>query len=235
MSGPIHLLIVDDEPSIREPLCENLQANGFITTSAQDAAQARILLAEKTFDLIVLDRMMPGEDGVSLCGYIRQEIGTPVILLTAMAEEEDRINGLEGGADDYLAKPFNPRELIARIRSVLHRSQSYSPPALTKVKFGDWTLDLVQGELSRSDGVVETLSSGELDLLRVFIAAPNETLSRDKILSQTKGREAFPFERSIDVMISRLRHKIEETPSDPSLIKTIWGGGYRFTPKVLPL
>jgi len=176
---------------------------------------------------------MPGEDGLSLCRDIMANKKIPIILLTALADEADRIMGLEIGADDYVTKPFSPRELIARIRSVLRRSATQI--ALTRARvfqFDRWVLDFDKGELTGQGGVIETLSSGELSVLKVFIQNPKQTLSRDDILSRTKGREAFPFERSIDVMVSRLRKRIELEPSHPEIIKTVWGGGYRFNCEV---
>jgi len=231
-----HILVVDDQKSIVRPLLKNLEINGFRATGAETASRARALMKRNAFDLIILDIMMPGENGLSLCRYLRAETEIPVILLTAMAEEEDVILGLEVGADDYLTKPFNPRELVARIRSVLRRAESNVRIAPSRqFKFGGWTLDVDRSELTRSDGLVETLSTGELEVLKVFVASPFVTLSRDDILSRTKGREALPFERSIDVMVSRLRQKVETSKSSPDYIKTIWGGGYRFAIDVTPL
>lgn len=230
-----HILVVDDQASIVRPLLRNLETNGFRATGAETASRARALIKRNAFDLVILDIMMPGEDGLSLCQHLRAETEIPVILLTAMADDDDVILGLEVGADDYLTKPFNPRELIARIRSVLRRAQSgVRIKPSRRFGFGDWTLDIDRSELTRADGLVETLSTGELEVLKVLIAAPFVTLSRDDILNRTKGREALPFERSIDVMVSRLRQKIEPSKSNPDYIKTVWGGGYRFNVAVTP-
>lgn len=224
-----HILVVDDQASIVRPLLRNLESNGFRATGAETASRARALMKRNAFDLIILDIMMPGEDGLSLCRFLRAETDIPVILLTAMADDDDIILGLEVGADDYLTKPFNPNELVARIRSVLRRAQSNARITPSRqFRFGDWSLNIDRSELTRTDGLVETLSTGELDVLKVFIAEPFVTLSRDDILNRTKGREALPFERSIDVMVSRLRQKIEPSKSSPDYIKTVWGGGYRF-------
>ncbi len=224
-----HILVVDDEPDIRDALCEQLERNGFSVTPAADAKQAREELAANSIDLIVLDIMMPGETGLSLCKSLSETSETPVILLTALADDTDRIIGLEIGADDYVTKPFNPRELVARIRSVLRRSSKQpSIKDICKTKFGMWELNLETGELFSEDKGIVTLSTGELRLLKVFIEHAGQTLSRDDLFNLTKGRDGFAFERSVDNMISRLRRKIEADPSQPAHIKTVWGDGYRF-------
>lgn len=224
-----HILVVDDQPDIRGPLCEHLERNGFSTTPAADARQARAALDATPIDLVVLDIMMPGETGLSLCKSLSETSETPVILLTALADDTDRIIGLEIGADDYVTKPFNPRELVARIRSVLRRSSRKQPAQdLRHIAFGRWRLDSETGELLGEDDVITTLSTGELRLLKAFIDHAGETLSRDDLFNMTKGREGFAFERSIDNMISRLRRKIEVDPASPAHIRTIWGDGYRF-------
>ena len=231
-----HILVVDDENSIRIPLCKNLEKNGFRVQGAVNAFKARELMRRNHFDLIILDIMMPGEDGLTFCKDILKNNETPIILLTALAGETDRIIGLEMGADDYVSKPFSPRELVARIRSILRRSVSQVPKISSRIfKFDDWIIDFDRAELTDKNGVIETVSSGELALLKVLIENPQQTLSRDDILSRTKGREAFPFERSIDVMISRIRKRIEVDSSNPEIIKTIWGGGYSFNANVTPL
>lgn len=225
------ILVVDDEADIRDPLCEHLNRNGFTSIAARDAYQARHFLSVHSIDLIVLDIMMPGESGLSLCRFISETSATPVILLTALTNETDRINGLEIGADDYLSKPFNPRELVARIRSVLRRSRSDTKKYTRSnrdIQFGRWSLNIHSGELNRSDDIIITLSTGELRLLRVFLDNIGRTLSRDELFNLTKGREGFAFERSVDNMVSRLRRKIEKDPSNPSHIITIWGDGYQF-------
>lgn len=224
-----HILVVDDQPDIRDALCEHLERNGFSATPAADAMQARELLNAGPVDLVVLDIMMPGETGLSLCKSLSETSETPVILLTALADDTDRIIGLEIGADDYVTKPFNPRELVARIRSVLRRTSKQSPSQETRnIVFGPWKLDVESGELFSDDSGIVTLSTGELRLLKVFVEHAGETLSRDDLFNLTKGRDGFAFERSIDNMISRLRRKIEIDPSHPTYIKTVWGDGYRF-------
>jgi two-component system OmpR family response regulator len=224
-----NILVVDDQPDIREALCEHLIRNGMEAVPAANTTEARQILDQGKIDLVVLDIMMPGETGLSLCKSISETSQTPVILLTALADDTDRIIGLEIGADDYVTKPFNPRELLARIRSVLRRSKGSAPAKPDRyASFGTWRLDTQTGELSRSDNVIISLSTGELRLLTVFLENAGHTLSRDDLFNLTKGREGFAFERSLDNMISRLRRKIETDPSNPDYIKTVWGDGYRF-------
>ena len=223
------ILVVDDQHDIRDALCEQLERNGFTAFSAANAAIARECLAKNSIDLVVLDIMMPGETGLSLCRSISETSGTPVILLTALADDTDRIVGLEIGADDYVTKPFNPRELVARIRSVLRRAAKQQPTHdLRNLTFGPWRLDTESGELVRDGQAIITLSTGELRLLKVFVENAGKTLSRDDLFNLTKGRDGFAFERSVDNMISRLRRKIEVDPASPTYIKTVWGEGYRF-------
>jgi two-component system OmpR family response regulator len=187
-------------------------------------------------DLIVLDLMLPGEDGLTLCRNLRAKSRIPIIMLTAMGEETDRIVGLEMGADDYLAKPFNPRELLARIKAVLRRVAQAPAPVPVEggavLEFAGWTLDRDRRELQRPDGILVPLTSGEYELLAVFATHPGRVLSRDQLLDLARGREAQPFDRSIDVQVSRLRRKIEAEPQAPRLIKTVRNGGYTFTPNV---
>ncbi len=232
MDGKPHILVVDDHRDIRELVGRYLAKNGFRTSTAEDAEAARTVLRNGAVDLVVLDIMMPGEDGLSLCRHLRESTLVPVILLTAMAEETDRIVGLEIGADDYLTKPFNPRELLARIRSVLRRTQALPPsrePNRDGVyRFAGWTLDPARRELTDADGVAVPLSTGEFRLLVAFLDRPGVVLSRDQLLDITRGREAVPFDRSVDNQVSRLRRKIEPDPKVPVLIKTVWGGGYSF-------
>jgi len=227
-----HILVVEDARDIREPLARYMRDNGFRTTTASDAAAARKLMKGSGVDLVVLDIMMPGEDGLSLCRFIRETSQTPVILLTARGEEVDRIIGLEMGADDYIVKPFSPRELIARIGAVLRRTQALpprqKPPRAARITFGDWTLDTGQRELIGSDGIALPLSSGEFRLLSVLLERPKIALSRNQLLDLTKGRDADMFDRSIDNHVSRLRKKLEPDPKNPRYIKTVWGGGYIF-------
>jgi two-component system OmpR family response regulator len=214
VSGEPHILLVDDERDIRDPLAQYLTKNGLRVTKAENAAAARQVLAAHAIDLVLLDIMMPGEDGLSLAGFIRATLGTPVILLTAKAEETDRIVGLELGADDYVVKPFSPRELLARIKAVLRRAggegRAVHAPDAEAFSFGRW----------------------EYNLLLAFVTHPKRVLSRDQLLDLSQGRELAAFERSIDNHISRLRRKVEEDPSDPKLIKTVWGGGYTLAAEV---
>lgn len=198
-------------------------------TKAADAAAARAILAVHAIDLVLLDVMMPGEDGLSLAGFIRATSKTPVILLTAKAEEVDRILGLEMGADDYVVKPFSPRELLARIKAVLRRTSEGAPVRATDAEgfvFGAWVLRTGDRELVGENGVAVALSSGEFNLLHAFVTHARRVLSREQLLDLTQGRELAAFERSIDNHISRLRRKLEADPAAPQLIKTVWGGGY---------
>ena len=226
-----HLLLVDDEASIREPLAKYLEKQGFRVTDAANALAARSGLIAYDIDLVLLDIMMPGEDGLSLCRHIAANDGPPVILLTAKSEETDRIVGLEIGADDYVVKPFSPRELVARIKVVLRRMQSGSRISQTdgeSYAFAGWTLKTSEQALYDSDGVLVSLSSGEFRMLEALITRAGQVLNRDQLLDLTRGREGGPFDRAIDNQISRLRRKIEDDAKDPQHIKTIWGGGYRF-------
>jgi len=234
---PIHLLVVDDHREIRDALHDYLTHNGYRVTVAASAAAARQVLAGGTFDLVVLDIMMPGEDGLALCRWIRGSVGIPVIFLTAMAEATDRIVGLEIGADDYLVKPFEPRELLARIRAVLRRVNALPPRGQLQGKrlgFGRWILDLAQRELQGEEGVVP-LSAAEFELLCAFLRYPDTVLSRDQLLDLVHGSEARAFDRRIDIQVSRLRRKIETDPANPRIIKTYWGGGYALVGPVEPL
>ncbi|MEZ5776310.1 MAG: response regulator [Hyphomicrobiaceae bacterium] len=236
MDSTPHILVVDDHRAIREPLQRFLEKHNLRVTGAADALAARNLLKSHAFDLVVLDIMMPGEDGLSLCRHLREAVNVPVILLTAMADETDRIVGLELGADDYVTKPFNPRELLARIKAVLRRANSLPPTREPepgqRLGFSGWTLNVDTRELTDPAGVLTPLSSGEFLLLTVFLARPNMVLSRDQLLDLTRGRAAQAFDRSIDNQVSRLRRKIEENPKEPKLIQTVWGGGYKFASAV---
>jgi two-component system OmpR family response regulator len=233
------LLIVEDEASIREPLVKYFVTHQFRVKAAANAVEARTMLAAHTFDLVIADIMMPGEDGLSLCRHICATSNLPVILLTARAEELDRILGLEVGADDYVTKPFSPRELLARVKAVIRRANSLPPrqatPETTTYAFGNWLLKTGQRELVDLDGVTVPLSSGEYSLLLALIERPRLVLNRDQLLDLTQGREATLFDRSIDNQISRLRRKIEEDPKTPKFIKTVWGGGYSFAAEVRKL
>ena len=236
MADEPHILLVDDERSIREPLADYLGKSGYRVTKAADAAAARTVLAGKNVDLVLLDIMMPGEDGLSLTGFIRATAEVPVILLTARAEETDRIVGLELGADEYVTKPFSPRELLARIKAVLRRSREgggrVRAPDAESYAFGPWVLKTGERELVDREGVSIALSSGEYNLLYAFVTHPRRVLSREQLLDFSQGRELAAFERSIDNHISRLRRKIEENAAEPKLIKTVWGGGYTLAAEV---
>ena len=252
-----HVLVIDDDQDIRTLLGKYLEGAGYRVTLAEDGSELADLIKQCHFDLIILDIMLPGEDGYALCRTVRQSSNVPIIMLTAMGEADyERIVGLETGADDYMAKPFNPRELIARIKAVLRRSQSMqsgpshsegdvshpSNPTVTTEAvnpsqtitycFAGWSLHPAQRRLISPDHLDVSLTSGEFDLLLVFVEHPHTVLSRDQLLNLTKHRDAGPFDRSIDIQISRLRRRIEKTPKTPTLIKTVRGGGYLFATKV---
>ncbi len=236
MSATPHILIVDDDSEIRDLLGRFLDKHGLRVTTVEDGRAMQRVLDTGRVDLIVLDLMLPGEDGLTLCRNLRARSRIPVIMLTAMGEETDRIIGLEMGADDYLSKPFNPRELLARIRAVLRRAELEPIVGMTDgdsvFEFAGWSLDTATRELQRADGVMMPLSGGEFELLAAFAMHPKRILSRDQLLDLARGREAQPFDRSIDVQVSRLRRKIEPDPQEPALIKTVRNGGYMFTPTV---
>ena len=234
--GSPHILVVDDHSEIRDLLKRFLEQHGMRVSCARDGKEMKRLLDEREFDLLVLDLMMPGEDGLTLCRELRVKSRLPIIMLTAMGEETDRIIGLEMGADDYLSKPFNPRELLARIKAVMRRTQAESlpvPETLTRdLRFDRWLLDVNRRELVDEEGVGMGLSTAEFDLLKVFLERPQRVLSRDQLLDLARGREAVAFDRAIDTLVSRLRRKLERDPKNPELIKTIWGGGYLFAADV---
>ena len=236
MSETPHILVVDDHRDIRDLLARYLAKNSLRVSVADSAAAARRILKGAAVDLVVLDIMMPGEDGLSLCRHLRVTTELPVILLTAMAEETDRVVGLEIGADDYLTKPFNPRELLARIKAVLRRTHalppSREPRPSGEISFDRWRLVPARRELVDEDGVSVALSTGEFRLLSALLERPGMVLSREQILDITRGRNAAPFDRSVDNQVSRLRRKIERDPANPALIKTVWGGGYTFAGQV---
>lgn len=227
-----HILVVDDARDIRDSLARYLAANGMRAMAADGAAAARRLLRAHAFDLAILDVMMPGEDGFALCRSLRSQTDLPVIFVTARGEDVDRIVGLELGADDYVVKPFNPRELLARIQAVLRRANALprqarpAPPG--RIAFGKFVFDPNQRELTGPDGVAIALSHGEFKLLTAFLERPGVSLTREQLLDLTQGRDAEPFDRSIDNAVSRLRRKLEDDPKQPRLIKTVWGGGYVF-------
>jgi len=231
-----HILVVDDDREIRDLLSRFLGKHGFRVTVARDGREMKQALADRRIDLVVLDLMLPGEGGLSLCRELRARSAVPIIMLTAMREEADRIVGLEMGADDYLAKPFGPRELLARIRAVLRRGPDrVDPPAARKepiVRFAGWSLDLARRRLESPDGLLVDLTSGEYELLVAFAEHPQRVLNRDQLLDLARGRAAGPFDRSVDVQVLRLRRKIETDPTNPEIVKTVRGGGYIFTPDV---
>lgn len=225
------ILLVDDEDSLREPLADYLQKQQFKVEQANDASKARALLKRHAFDIILLDIMMPGEDGLSFCRFVREHTEIPVIFISAKTEETERIIGLELGADDYVTKPFSPRELIARIKVILRRSGGTSRSGSVgksskSFEFSGWILRTDQRNLRDDNDVNIALSSGEYELLLALLERPGQVLNRDQLLDITQGREAGVFDRSIDNQISRLRRKIEADPKNPEIIKTVWGGGY---------
>ena len=231
-----HILVVDDHREIRELVSRALTKEGFRVSVAADGKAMRKALADGRIDLIVLDLMLPGEDGLALCRALRAESNIPIIMLTAKGEEVDRVIGLEMGADDYLPKPFGSRELIARIKAVLRRSRMEAAAERRHkpkmFRFDRWVLNSEARELLREDGVAVPLSTGEYDLLLALVERPQRVLSRDQLLDLARGRSATALDRSIDTQVSRLRKKIEIDPSDPKIIQTVWGGGYIFTPAV---
>ena len=227
-AAPISLLLVDDERTLREPLAEYLSGQGFSVREAESAAAARSLLANEAPDLVLMDIMMPGEDGLSLCRHVAETRGLPVILLTAKGEAMDRIIGLEIGADDYVTKPFEPRELVARIRSVLRRTERSGDPATPDLAyvFEGWQLDPLKRRLTDPRGVLVPISTAEFRMLRAFCDHPRQVLDRDRLLDLVQGREAQLFDRAVDNQVSRLRRKIEVDSRNPELIQTVRGGGY---------
>ncbi|MDD5036256.1 MAG: response regulator [Methylococcaceae bacterium] len=236
MTSSPHILIVDDDRELRQLLTGFLSRHGYRVDAAADGRTMVKLMQAARFDLLVLDLMLPGEDGLTLCRNLRAASNLPVIMLTALAEETDRIVGLEMGADDYVVKPFNPRELLARIKAVLRRTGTdlrHHADAGKVLAFAGWRLDLAKRELHSPEGVLMPLTSGEFDLLAAFAEHPQRVLSRDQLLDLTKGRIANAYDRSIDVQLSRLRRKIETDPNEPVLIKTVRGGGYLFIPTVV--
>ena len=237
MDGTPHILIVDDDLRLRRGLSKFLGEQGLRVTIASDGRDMRDKLATARIDLIVLDLMMPGEDGLSLLRSLRAEGGIPVIMLTAVAGETDRIIGLELGAEDYVCKPFSPRELLARVRVVLRRNQGRTerrrePP--TSYTFQGWTLDVRARTLTSPSGSHVELTTGEFELLQAFVEHPNRVLNRDQLLDLARGRASLSVDRAIDVQVMRLRRKIEADPQAPALIKTVRNGGYIFTPGVEP-
>ncbi|HXV12106.1 MAG TPA: response regulator [Burkholderiales bacterium] len=231
MSNQDHVLVVDDDAEIRDLLSEYLRKSGYrVTAVAEGKGMWSALESGGRVDIVVLDLMLPGEDGLTLCRNLRARSDLPVIMLTARGEETDRIVGLEMGADDYLAKPFSPRELLARIKSILRRArtlpENLKPDGARALRFAGWTLDLATRNLRSPEGVVVALSGTEYKLLRVFLSHPNRVLNRDQLIDLMLSRDALPFDRSIDVQVSRLRHRLGDNPKEPEIIKTVRGEGY---------
>lgn len=228
------ILVVDDDVRLRNLLQRFLEDQGYVVRTVADAVQMDRVLARELFALIVLDFMLPGEDGLAICRRLRDGgNNTPIIMLTARGADSDRIIGLEAGADDYLPKPFNPQELLARMKAVLRRQSRELPgaPSQTeeKVSFGPWTLDLATRQLTHGDESV-SLTTGEFAVLKALVQHPREPLTRDKLMALARGREWGAMERSIDVQVSRLRRLIETNPSQARYIQTVWGVGYVFVP-----
>ncbi|MCK0120596.1 response regulator [Loktanella sp. F6476L] len=226
-----HLLIVDDDERIRGLLQKFLMRSGFLVSSAKDAAHARRILSGLEFDLIVLDVMMPGEDGLSLCRDLRTQMTTPILLLTAKGETDDRITGLEAGADDYLAKPFEPKELLLRINAILRRVPAAEPVVATPkvLNLGPVRYDIERGEMWRGEELVR-LTSTESQLMRIFSGVPSEPVTRAKLVEELSRSGGQTQERAVDVQITRLRRKIEEDPKQPRYLQTVRGAGYMLAP-----
>lgn len=232
-----HLLVVDDDRDIQALLHDFLVKHGFRVSTASDGRDVRRQMAHWTIDLVILDLMLPGESGVELCRALRAESDVPIIMLTAVAEEAERIICLEIGADDYIVKPFSPRELLARIRALFRRTGGREaavpePAAAGAWEFAGWRLDTGKRELRSPDGVLVHLSAGEYQLLTAFLERPQRVVTREELMDIYKGDALAPFDRSIDIQISRLRRKIEQSSRDPTLIKTVRGAGYQFTAPV---
>jgi two-component system OmpR family response regulator len=244
MSEPVHVLVVDDEPRIRAMLRRYLVGEGLRVSDAADGTAMRGMLEREAIDLVLLDLMMPGEDGLALARYIRQRSEIPIIMLTGKGDLIDRVVGLEAGADDYIAKPFELREVLARIRTVMRRAAPRSAPAAPErtrggdgdanqiLVFQGWRLDLIRRELRQPTGEFVSLTAGEFELLRVFANHPNRVLSRTQLMDLIKGREWAAYDRAVDTQVGRLRKKLEPDPSNPALIKTVRGGGYVFATSV---
>ncbi|MEE3626939.1 response regulator [Nitrospirillum sp. BR 11752] len=229
------LLIVDDDEDILSLLTLFFQKHGYSVRVAEDGGGMHAALAAEPVDLVILDVMLRGEDGFSLCRSLRTASRVPVIMLTAMADHTDRVVGLEIGADDYLTKPFDARELLARVKAVLRRTRE-GGGAVAETRpclgFAGWRLDVARRELRSEDGTLVLLSGGEFDLLLAFVEHPQRVLTRDQLLDLARGLSHGAYDRSIDVQVSRLRHKLEDDPKNPSLIRTVRNGGYIFTPQV---
>ncbi|MCA0406954.1 MAG: response regulator [Proteobacteria bacterium] len=227
MSEPPHIVVVDDDRQTRTLLTDYLQNNGLRATAVADAAMLDRLLASQRLDLVVLDLMLPGEDGLSVCRRLRAENRLPIVMLTARAAEVDRIVGLEIGADDYVVKPFHPRELLARIRNVLRRCTPHcNPVERTRYRFAGWTLDTASRNLLDPNGQPQPVAGAEYDLLFVLVTNAYRVLSRDQLIELTKGREAQAFDRSVDVQVSRLRQRLGDDAREPRIIKSVYSKGY---------
>ncbi len=243
MQTATRVLVVDDDSDIRELLCDYLTRFGIDAQGVGDGAEMRQIMQQMEFDLVVLDLMLPGEDGLSICRWLRAKSDIPIIMLTARDEPMERVIGLEIGADDYVAKPFEPRELVARIQTILRRTRSLRDvraPVVEdasvgedQVKFENWRLNRVLRQLTSPDGLVVLLSNAEFRLLSTFISHPNRILTRDQLLDEARGRSIEAFDRSIDLLVSRLRQKLQEDPKEPHIIKTVRGQGYLFNAKVV--
>jgi two-component system, OmpR family, response regulator len=230
-----HILFVEDDPEIRSLVADFLEQNGYRLSVAKDGREMDRLLGVSRIDLLILDIMLPREDGLSLCRRVRAISNVPIIMLTARASEVDRVVGLEIGADDYLTKPFGTHELLARIRALLRRAQALARTPQARhsiVQFAGWKLDMGTRRLTSTEGAQVPLTGGEFELLSTFCERPNRVLTRDQLLDLTRGRSPALFDRSIDIQVSRLRRKIEADPKDPLLIQTVRSGGYIFTPEV---
>ncbi|PKM45094.1 MAG: two-component system response regulator OmpR [Gammaproteobacteria bacterium HGW-Gammaproteobacteria-1] len=231
INGKEHVLVVDDDAALRGLLTRYLSENGYAVTAVADGVEMAAAMAQQKPDLVILDLMLPGEDGFALARHLRSDGDIPIVMLSARGEDIDRIVGLEIGADDYLPKPFNPRELLARIRAVLRRQRPPAAPAPhAAFCFGPYRLEAERHRLLRG-GEEVALTTGEFALLRVFAEHPNRVLERDVLLERLKGYERNPFDRSIDVRVNRLRRKIETDPANPRYIRTVWGEGYMFCPE----
>ncbi|WP_137043588.1 response regulator [Pseudolabrys sp. FHR47] len=238
MNKPPHILVIEDDRDISTLISRYLRANDCRVTSLVDGRDLDRTLRDNRISLVVLDLMLPGEDGLTICKRLRAHSQVPVIMLTAKGDDVDRIIGLEMGADDYLVKPFNPRELLARIRAVLRRVAAAATNPITNTSttltFTGWRIDLLRRELHNAEGARVMLTDAEFSLLQALCERPGRVLSRDQLLDVTQGRSAGEFERSIDILISRLRRKIEADPRNPAVIKTVRSGGYMFAPSVEP-
>ncbi|MCB8874702.1 response regulator [Acidisoma silvae] len=227
-----HLLVIDDDHEIRDLLTRFMEKNGFRITAVRDAREARRAWTRGAFQLVILDLMLPGESGLDLARWLRDQEDVPIVMLSAMGEDTDRIIGLELGADDYIAKPFNPRELLARIRAIMRRANDTQETAGTNdrtarpLRFAGWTLEPARRRLVNPDGVEVPLTGGEYDLLFALLERANRVLTRDMLLDLLRGRQAGPFDRAIDVAVSRLRRKLDDQGRGAQLIKTVRGGGY---------